>query len=129
MFEFQFSFQCPFIWMLPTGIITLLTLTAQHNIKLLPDVFNNLCHFSAEKRKSRTPRRTQQPKTLNTPEDSTYYTLIHVSHRKRDGDRFQIFTTTKLCRQLPCDNVTASPAMSHHNALLISNFFSRLRYS
>lgn len=27
----------------------------------------------------RTPRRTQKPKTLNTPEDSTYYTLIHVS--------------------------------------------------
>uniref|UniRef100_A0A665X661 non-specific serine/threonine protein kinase n=1 Tax=Echeneis naucrates TaxID=173247 RepID=A0A665X661_ECHNA len=27
----------------------------------------------------RTPRRTQQPKTLNTPEDSTYYNLIHVS--------------------------------------------------
>ncbi|KAK6299813.1 hypothetical protein J4Q44_G00298460 [Coregonus suidteri] len=27
----------------------------------------------------RTPRRTQQPKTLNTPEDSTYYNLIHRS--------------------------------------------------
>ncbi|XP_070409343.1 myosin-IIIa isoform X1 [Nothobranchius furzeri] len=34
---------------------------------------------SAEKRFSRTPRRSQQPKTLNTPEDSTYYTLIHRS--------------------------------------------------
>ncbi|KAI4806778.1 hypothetical protein KUCAC02_017577 [Chaenocephalus aceratus] len=34
---------------------------------------------SAEKRQSRTPRRTQQPKTLNTPEDSTYYNLIHRS--------------------------------------------------
>ncbi|XP_028290295.1 myosin-IIIa isoform X2 [Gouania willdenowi] len=32
-----------------------------------------------EKRLSRTPRRTQQPKTLNTPEDSTYYNLIHRS--------------------------------------------------
>ncbi|XP_054862948.1 myosin-IIIa isoform X4 [Amphiprion ocellaris] len=32
-----------------------------------------------DKRLSRTPRRTQQPKTLNTPEDSTYYTLIHRS--------------------------------------------------
>uniref|UniRef100_A0A8D3BSW1 non-specific serine/threonine protein kinase n=1 Tax=Scophthalmus maximus TaxID=52904 RepID=A0A8D3BSW1_SCOMX len=31
------------------------------------------------KRLSRTPRRTQKPKTLNTPEDSTYYNLIHVS--------------------------------------------------
>uniref|UniRef100_A0A8C4HY65 non-specific serine/threonine protein kinase n=1 Tax=Dicentrarchus labrax TaxID=13489 RepID=A0A8C4HY65_DICLA len=37
----------------------------------------------ADKRLSRTPRRTQQPKTLNTPEDSTYYNLIHVSHKKR----------------------------------------------
>ncbi|XP_037828976.1 myosin-IIIa isoform X2 [Kryptolebias marmoratus] len=34
---------------------------------------------SAEKRLSRAPRRTQQPKTLNSPEDSTYYTLIHRS--------------------------------------------------
>ncbi|XP_028288667.1 myosin-IIIa [Parambassis ranga] len=34
---------------------------------------------SADKRLSRTPRRTQQPKTLNTPEDSTYYNLIHRS--------------------------------------------------
>uniref|UniRef100_H2MCI8 non-specific serine/threonine protein kinase n=1 Tax=Oryzias latipes TaxID=8090 RepID=H2MCI8_ORYLA len=47
----------------------------------------NCCCFSylkrsnsEDKRLSRTPRRTQQPKTLNTPEDSTYYTLIHVSN-------------------------------------------------
>ncbi|XP_029314001.1 LOW QUALITY PROTEIN: myosin-IIIa [Cottoperca gobio] len=32
-----------------------------------------------DKKQSRTPRRTQQPKTLNTPEDSTYYNLIHRS--------------------------------------------------
>ncbi|XP_029002637.1 myosin-IIIa isoform X2 [Betta splendens] len=36
-------------------------------------------HQSTEKRLSRPPRRTQQPKTLNTPEDSTYYNLIHRS--------------------------------------------------
>ncbi|AWP21047.1 Myosin IIIA isoform 2 [Scophthalmus maximus] len=36
-------------------------------------------HLSTEKRLSRTPRRTQKPKTLNTPEDSTYYNLIHRS--------------------------------------------------
>ncbi|XP_073669275.1 myosin-IIIa [Paramisgurnus dabryanus] len=30
-------------------------------------------------KQSRTSRRMQQPKTLNTPEDSTYYTLIHRS--------------------------------------------------
>ncbi|XP_067343074.1 myosin-IIIa isoform X1 [Channa argus] len=34
---------------------------------------------SHNKRLSRTPRRTQEPKTLNTPEDSTYYNLIHRS--------------------------------------------------
>ncbi|NP_001349341.1 myosin-IIIa isoform 2 [Danio rerio] len=33
----------------------------------------------ADTKQSRTPRRAQQPKTLNTPEDSTYYTLIHRS--------------------------------------------------
>lgn len=38
--------------------------------------------LSADKRLSRPPRRTLQPKTLNTPEDSTYYTLIHVSGLK-----------------------------------------------
>ncbi|XP_047468034.1 myosin-IIIa isoform X2 [Mugil cephalus] len=36
-------------------------------------------HQSTDKRLSRTPRRTQPPKTLNTPEDSTYYNLIHRS--------------------------------------------------
>ncbi|XP_077480286.1 myosin-IIIa isoform X2 [Stigmatopora argus] len=36
-------------------------------------------HKSPDKRLSRPPRRTLQPKTLNTPEDSTYYTLIHRS--------------------------------------------------
>nr|XP_043878257.1 myosin-IIIa isoform X2 [Solea senegalensis] len=36
-------------------------------------------HQSSDKRLSRTPRRSQQPKTLNTPEDSTYYNLIHRS--------------------------------------------------
>ncbi|XP_044032781.1 myosin-IIIa isoform X2 [Siniperca chuatsi] len=36
-------------------------------------------HQSTDKRLLRTPRRTQQPKTLNTPEDSTYYNLIHRS--------------------------------------------------
>ncbi|XP_029384783.1 myosin-IIIa isoform X1 [Echeneis naucrates] len=41
--------------------------------------------LSADKRLPRTPRRTQQPKTLNTPEDSTYYNLIHRS--VKDGKR------------------------------------------
>uniref|UniRef100_A0A665X664 non-specific serine/threonine protein kinase n=1 Tax=Echeneis naucrates TaxID=173247 RepID=A0A665X664_ECHNA len=38
--------------------------------------------LSADKRLPRTPRRTQQPKTLNTPEDSTYYNLIHVNDKQ-----------------------------------------------
>uniref|UniRef100_A0A3P8SPF2 non-specific serine/threonine protein kinase n=1 Tax=Amphiprion percula TaxID=161767 RepID=A0A3P8SPF2_AMPPE len=51
-----------------------------------------------DKRLSRTPRRTQQPKTLNTPEDSTYYTLIHVSHRKQldvDDQYYQALSTSR----------------------------------
>ncbi|MBN3277259.1 MYO3A protein, partial [Polyodon spathula] len=32
-----------------------------------------------DQKQTRTPRRSQQPKTLNSPEDSTYYNLIHVS--------------------------------------------------
>ncbi|KAJ8396803.1 hypothetical protein AAFF_G00014020 [Aldrovandia affinis] len=34
---------------------------------------------SVDQKQTRTSRRTQQPKTLNTPEDSTYYNLIHRS--------------------------------------------------
>ncbi|XP_056868855.1 myosin-IIIa isoform X7 [Takifugu flavidus] len=34
---------------------------------------------AAEQRQARTPRRSQQPKTLDTPEESTYYNLIHRS--------------------------------------------------
>ncbi|XP_051910752.1 myosin-IIIa isoform X2 [Hippocampus zosterae] len=41
--------------------------------------FASPMHKSPDKRLSRPPRRTLQPKTLNTPEDSTYYTLIHRS--------------------------------------------------
>uniref|UniRef100_A0A8C1K572 non-specific serine/threonine protein kinase n=1 Tax=Cyprinus carpio TaxID=7962 RepID=A0A8C1K572_CYPCA len=36
-------------------------------------------YTGTDTKQSRTSRRTQQPKTLNTPEDSTYYTLIHRS--------------------------------------------------
>uniref|UniRef100_A0A672JZ14 non-specific serine/threonine protein kinase n=1 Tax=Sinocyclocheilus grahami TaxID=75366 RepID=A0A672JZ14_SINGR len=36
-------------------------------------------YMGSDTKQSRTSRRTQQPKTLNTPEDSTYYTLIHRS--------------------------------------------------
>ncbi|XP_034717445.1 myosin-IIIa isoform X3 [Etheostoma cragini] len=41
-------------------------------------------HQSTDKKQPRTPRRTQQPKTLNTLEDSTYYNLIHrtIAQRK-----------------------------------------------
>jgi len=82
-------------------------LTALYNLQN-SDVFKCLSYFPVDKRLSRTPRRTQQPKTLNTPEDSTYYTLIHVSHSK-DGDWFQILSTF--------------PAICFYNALLIGIFF------
>ncbi|XP_064410770.1 myosin-IIIa [Latimeria chalumnae] len=38
-----------------------------------------------DQKQQRTPRRTQQPKTLSTPEDCTYYNLIHRS--VQDGKR------------------------------------------
>ncbi|KAM9774984.1 myosin-IIIa isoform 1-T1 [Syngnathus typhle] len=41
----------------------------------------SLLRKSPDKRLSRPPRRSLQPKILNTPEDSTYYTLIHRSVR------------------------------------------------
>uniref|UniRef100_A0AAR2K8K2 non-specific serine/threonine protein kinase n=1 Tax=Pygocentrus nattereri TaxID=42514 RepID=A0AAR2K8K2_PYGNA len=37
--------------------------------------------LTVDPKQTRTPRRTQKPKTLNTPEDATYYNLIHVSSR------------------------------------------------
>ncbi|XP_059494928.1 myosin-IIIa [Stegostoma tigrinum] len=39
----------------------------------------------SDQKQQRTPRRTQPPKTLNTPEDSTYYNLVHRS--VQDGKR------------------------------------------
>lgn len=54
-------------------------------------IFVLFSYCSADKRLSRTPRRAQQPKTLNAPEDSTYYNLIHVSPRSAD------VTATTLC--------------------------------
>lgn len=64
--------------------------------------FNHLCYFSADKRLSRTPRRTQQPKTLNTPEDSTYYNLIHVSQRETND--FRQYNKAWLCSAMcPCN--------------------------
>uniref|UniRef100_A0A3B5AIX9 non-specific serine/threonine protein kinase n=1 Tax=Stegastes partitus TaxID=144197 RepID=A0A3B5AIX9_9TELE len=76
----------------------------------------------SDKRQSRTPRRTQQPKTLNTPEDSTYYTLIHVSH-SRGGKRFQILSTTNPGKQLDVDDqyyraLSTSTSPSTHGCLL-----------
>uniref|UniRef100_A0A8C5HQG9 non-specific serine/threonine protein kinase n=1 Tax=Gouania willdenowi TaxID=441366 RepID=A0A8C5HQG9_GOUWI len=54
----------------------------QHEAKRVESFSKEVTYFYVQtnKRLSRTPRRTQQPKTLNTPEDSTYYNLIHVSH-------------------------------------------------
>ncbi|XP_035386773.1 myosin-IIIa [Electrophorus electricus] len=40
---------------------------------------------SADTKQPRTPRRSQKPKTLNTPEDSTYYNIIHRS--VKDGKK------------------------------------------
>ncbi|XP_032359244.1 myosin-IIIa isoform X7 [Etheostoma spectabile] len=48
-------------------------------------------HQSTDKRQLRTPRRTQQPKTLNTLEDSTYYNLIHRTIAQRKIALFAAF--------------------------------------
>ncbi|CAL8294065.1 unnamed protein product [Lota lota] len=57
--------------------------TAQDNALFVkPGSANGLIHKSYSSVLpigSRTPRRTQPPKTLNTPEESTYYNLIHRS--------------------------------------------------
>lgn len=70
----------------------------------LEHIIYNLCYFLGDKKVSRTPRRAQQPKTLNTPEDSTYYNLIHVSHQKEDA-------TLKLRCMLPCIPVQINPQL------------------
>uniref|UniRef100_A0A670JD63 non-specific serine/threonine protein kinase n=1 Tax=Podarcis muralis TaxID=64176 RepID=A0A670JD63_PODMU len=54
----------------------------QTNGHLPPRVFSSLAVASKSEDAhsvQRSPRRPQKPKTLNNPEDSTYYTLIHVS--------------------------------------------------
>uniref|UniRef100_A0A3B1J5B6 non-specific serine/threonine protein kinase n=1 Tax=Astyanax mexicanus TaxID=7994 RepID=A0A3B1J5B6_ASTMX len=67
--------------------------------------------------KTRTPRRTQKPKTLNTPEDSTYYNLIHIffslfiSPKKLldiDDQYYQGLSTSKSTGCLPSETQTSS---------------------
>uniref|UniRef100_A0A8C1BU69 non-specific serine/threonine protein kinase n=1 Tax=Cyprinus carpio carpio TaxID=630221 RepID=A0A8C1BU69_CYPCA len=66
-------------------------------------------------KQSRTSRRTQQPKTLNTPEDSTYYTLIHRSVQddkrrpRKQRDRANRCNRT-LCFPALCRCVQPSPS-------------------
>ncbi|XP_072534788.1 myosin-IIIa [Salminus brasiliensis] len=78
---------------------------------------------SADTKQTRTPRRTQKPKTLNTPEDSTYYNLIHRSvqdDKKRprkqspkklldiDDQYYQGLSTSKSTGCLPSETQTSS---------------------
>ncbi|XP_077410184.1 myosin-IIIa isoform X3 [Vanacampus margaritifer] len=80
-------------------------------------------HKSPDRRLSRPPRRTLQPKTLNTPEDSTYYTLIHRSvqddkrkPRKNDPGKlvdvdqhyYQALPTSKSTPAIADDEATLS---------------------
>uniref|UniRef100_A0A8C3TQ67 non-specific serine/threonine protein kinase n=1 Tax=Catharus ustulatus TaxID=91951 RepID=A0A8C3TQ67_CATUS len=44
----------------------------------------------------RPPRRPRKPKTLNNPEDSTYYTLIHVSLRNFSGLKLRLGVFAKV---------------------------------
>ncbi|XP_036377268.1 myosin-IIIa [Megalops cyprinoides] len=76
---------------------------------------------AVDQKQTRTPRRTQQPKTLNTPEDSTYYNIIHrsVQDEKRrprkqspgklldmDDPYYQGLTTSKSTSCLPSERRT-----------------------
>ncbi|KAG5850439.1 hypothetical protein ANANG_G00082450 [Anguilla anguilla] len=78
---------------------------------------------SDDQKQGRMPRRTQQPKTLNTPEDSTYYNLIHrsVQDEKRrprnkspgkledmDDPYYQELSTSKSMGSIPSDSRTSS---------------------
>ncbi|CAL8313317.1 unnamed protein product [Merluccius merluccius] len=86
-----------------------------------------VCWFPVQPKGSRTPRRTQPPKTLNSPEDSAYYNLIHRSmqdHKRRprkdgpgklldaDDPYYQGLTTSKSS---PCISAgsKARPAASN----------------
>ncbi|XP_061661821.1 myosin-IIIa [Syngnathoides biaculeatus] len=83
---------------------------------------------SPDKRLSRPPRRTLQPKTLNTPEDSTYYTLIHRSvqddkrkPRKEDPGKlvdldqhyYQALPTSKSAPALACEGTSPKSGVRH----------------
>ncbi|KAI4902352.1 hypothetical protein NFI96_020808, partial [Prochilodus magdalenae] len=89
---------------------------------------------SADPKQTRTPRRTQKPKTLNTPEDSTYYNLIHRSvqdDKKRprkqspkklldiDDQYYQGLSNSKSTSCLPSETQTSSeisaPAERRHS--------------
>ncbi|XP_036437759.1 myosin-IIIa [Colossoma macropomum] len=78
---------------------------------------------SVDPKQTRTPRRTQKPKTLNTPEDSTYYNLIHRSvqdDKKRprkqspkklldiDDQYYQGLSSSKSTSCLPSETQTSS---------------------
>nr|XP_055038239.1 myosin-IIIa isoform X2 [Misgurnus anguillicaudatus] len=79
-------------------------------------------YTGADTKQARTSRRTQQPKTLNTPEDSTYYTLIHRSvkddkrrSRKQspkrlddDDQYYQDLSSSKATSSLPSDRRRSS---------------------
>lgn len=73
--------------------------TQKYNTSLF-DLLSVLCLFAADKRVSRTPRRSQQPKTLDSPEDSTYYNLIHVS--RPNMIVFISFNTSKFTTIVMC---------------------------
>ncbi|XP_028826695.1 LOW QUALITY PROTEIN: myosin-IIIa [Denticeps clupeoides] len=85
--------------------------------------------FVKDVKQARTPRRTQPPKTLNTPEDSTYYTLIHRSvqsdkrkPRKRspgklldiDDQYYQGLSPSKSMSSLPSDRPLSDSDVPRH---------------
>uniref|UniRef100_A0A673YPI6 non-specific serine/threonine protein kinase n=1 Tax=Salmo trutta TaxID=8032 RepID=A0A673YPI6_SALTR len=69
----------------------------------------------------RTPRRTQQPKTLNTPEDSTYYNLIHVK-RKQTNPKYSTVSLDLFSSITIYHSIFIPLLISHCTASLYPSF-------
>ncbi|KAI1891345.1 hypothetical protein AGOR_G00142840 [Albula goreensis] len=102
--------------------------------KQLNGYLANQPQVPVDQKQTRTPRRTQQPKTLNTPEDSTYYNLIHrsVQDEKRrprkqspgkledmDDPYYQGLSTSKSMGSIPSERRMSSRRESTERKLSI----------
>ncbi|KAG9340094.1 hypothetical protein JZ751_022016 [Albula glossodonta] len=85
--------------------------------KQLNGYLANQPQVPVDQKQTRTPRRTQQPKTLNTPEDSTYYNLIHLEDM--DDPYYQGLSTSKSMGSIPSERRMSSRRESTERKLSI----------